>query len=324
MASSNPDDLRNFFIKELECPVCFEVPETTPIYQCANQHIHCNICHPKLDRCPICRVPIRRNNSSDRSLLAEKIHEQVLEACKYKECSVRKVGILQLLEHESMCETSRCKVQCNYCKLDISIHNLNTHEDMCKLQPPMPPKKYSTKVEINRNGVLRETSSVVPSSGRSISNATHGMFWDAVQVQWVRCTHCNFYVPARDLRTHESKHLQRMSRAVVHPFWRPVANSRRVNSTQAGPFFIQDVENNNGNDSQNNVEEPVLVANATNIMAPPQRPLPPPIPPTYPTTTGQTRSFDEVDDNRDNQQARDEGSAGVLNMSEITRVLEWL
>ena len=28
--------------KDLECPVCFEIPENPPIYQCESGHIHCN------------------------------------------------------------------------------------------------------------------------------------------------------------------------------------------------------------------------------------------------------------------------------------------
>ena len=173
MASSNTDDLhdlRNFFIKELECPVCFEVPETTPIYQCANQHIHCDKCHPKLDRCPICRITI---NLNDRSLLAEKIHEKVLVACKYKgECSVRKVNISELLEHEAMCEMLRSEVQCNYCKLNISIHNLNAHEDTCAF-------RSSVALSDNFNGAMRPRARELhPSSIQEVQDHQYDIIYE--------------------------------------------------------------------------------------------------------------------------------------------------
>ena len=55
--------------KEMECPVCLEVPKTIPIFQCQQGHIHCKDCHPKLASCPLCRAKI----SEARSSIAEKI-----------------------------------------------------------------------------------------------------------------------------------------------------------------------------------------------------------------------------------------------------------
>ena len=46
MASNGPE-LQNSFelLKEdLECPVCMDVPESLPIYQCLQGHIICNVC----------------------------------------------------------------------------------------------------------------------------------------------------------------------------------------------------------------------------------------------------------------------------------------
>ena len=99
--ASNSDDWRGFLMKELECPVCLEVPETTPIFQCSKDHIHCNSCHPKLNHCPICRSPILMDS---RNLLAEKIHEKLLQTCRH--CSVRLVNIK---EHETQCEMTLIK-----------------------------------------------------------------------------------------------------------------------------------------------------------------------------------------------------------------------
>merc|ERR1719509_335693 len=41
--------------EELECPVCLEVATTSPIYKCADDHLICPGCRPKVARCPQCR-----------------------------------------------------------------------------------------------------------------------------------------------------------------------------------------------------------------------------------------------------------------------------
>ena len=39
--------------KELECPVCFQIPRNSPIYQCVNGHLICSVCKEKIkDICP--------------------------------------------------------------------------------------------------------------------------------------------------------------------------------------------------------------------------------------------------------------------------------
>ena len=120
--ASNSDELRVFLIKELECPVCLEVPETTPIFQCLQEHIHCNECHPKLNHCPICRSAIQMDS---RNLMAEKIHEKLLQTCGHENCSVRKVNIK---EHEAGCEMAL--VKCSYCQTNVTIRGLGLHEDI--------------------------------------------------------------------------------------------------------------------------------------------------------------------------------------------------
>ena len=53
----------------LECPVCLDLPQSGPIYQCRNGHLMCKDCHPKMKRCPICVVPLEKL----RNLLSEKL-----------------------------------------------------------------------------------------------------------------------------------------------------------------------------------------------------------------------------------------------------------
>ena len=40
----------------LECPVCWSVPRSVPIYQCGNGHLLCKDCKPRLRECPICKT----------------------------------------------------------------------------------------------------------------------------------------------------------------------------------------------------------------------------------------------------------------------------
>ena len=55
---------------EFECNVCLEVPKFSPIFQCQEGHIFCNVCHPKLhQQCPVCR----RNLGNIKCLIAQKI-----------------------------------------------------------------------------------------------------------------------------------------------------------------------------------------------------------------------------------------------------------
>ena len=57
----------------LECPVCLVVPKSGPIYQCRNGHIFCHQCHPKLRRCPLCKIPLEKL----RNLLAEQLTSMI-------------------------------------------------------------------------------------------------------------------------------------------------------------------------------------------------------------------------------------------------------
>ena len=135
MASNSSDELREFLMKEIECPVCLEVPETTPIFQCIQDHVHCSVCHPKLNHCPICRSAIKMGN---RNLMAEKIHEKLLQTCCYKNCSVRKVNIK---EHEAECERAL-----------VNLTNLGLTLDECK------HRKHGKECECRRTGLVQPLS----------------------------------------------------------------------------------------------------------------------------------------------------------------------
>ena len=57
--------------KSLECPVCWEIPEAGPLYQCENGHTLCSGCNGKVKKlCPVCRVKLPKDRI--RNLYAEK------------------------------------------------------------------------------------------------------------------------------------------------------------------------------------------------------------------------------------------------------------
>jgi uncharacterized Fe-S cluster-containing protein len=61
------------YVKDLlQCPVCIESIKTTPIHQCANGHVICKDCIPKLNNCPICR----NDSTLSRNLMIEQIIEK--------------------------------------------------------------------------------------------------------------------------------------------------------------------------------------------------------------------------------------------------------
>jgi E3 ubiquitin-protein ligase SIAH1 len=63
----------------VECPVCFQVPDSPPIYQCDNGHILCKACKAQLTHCPACQQ--RLFNS--RNLIAEQLIEKIPFPCRF-------------------------------------------------------------------------------------------------------------------------------------------------------------------------------------------------------------------------------------------------
>ena len=63
------ETLKSKIAGNLECPVCLNIPDTTPVFQCKNGHIICSGCRAKLNICPVCRVPF----GYSRSLTSEKL-----------------------------------------------------------------------------------------------------------------------------------------------------------------------------------------------------------------------------------------------------------
>ena len=99
--------------EDLNCPVCFKIPRTTPIYQCKEGHIHCKECHPRLQNCPVCRS----NILDTRSLIAEKMISKLPLQCIYSDvgCEEDKMTLDETKEHEKEClfRPVKCFVEAN-------------------------------------------------------------------------------------------------------------------------------------------------------------------------------------------------------------------
>ena len=111
--------------EDLECPVCFKIPRTTPIYQCEQGHIHCKKCHPRLRDCPICRGSI----GNTRNLVAEKIISKLPVRCTNFEKGCEEPQALpdQITEHEKYCEFRMVKCFYTRCADLFAFNNPMKH-----------------------------------------------------------------------------------------------------------------------------------------------------------------------------------------------------
>ena len=111
--------------EDLECPICFKIPRTTPIYQCEQGHIHCKTCHSRLQNCPVCRGPI----GNTRNLVVEKIISKLPVKCINFENGCQEPQALpdQIIEHEKYCEFRMVKCFFSGCKDSFIINNPEDH-----------------------------------------------------------------------------------------------------------------------------------------------------------------------------------------------------
>ena len=115
--------------EDLECPVCFVIPKSGPIYQCEAGHIHCKLCHPQLHECPVCRGPI----GNMRSLMTEKIIAKLPRKCVFAEYGCLEDEKLpeEMLLHEKCCNFRLIKCISVGCNEDVPVSDIVDH---CRLK----------------------------------------------------------------------------------------------------------------------------------------------------------------------------------------------
>ena len=125
--------------EDLECPVCLKIPRSTPIYQCDKGHIHCKICHPRLNRCPICRSQI----GDTRSLMAEKIISRLPTKCNFEEngCTEPEKLPEEMTQHEKQCYFRVVKCIKSGCKDTFVLAEGIEH--LAQKHPEIPLNKTS-------------------------------------------------------------------------------------------------------------------------------------------------------------------------------------
>ncbi|XP_069680245.1 E3 ubiquitin-protein ligase Siah1-like isoform X2 [Periplaneta americana] len=122
------------FLKELECPVCYEYMEP-PIGMCETGHPICVKCKPQMRNCPVCR----KNIIGTRNIPLENIAGLLVYPCKYKDVGCPEiVSLKEKLRHQSECihETRKCPfsmVSDKNCPwqgriVDIKSHVKNDHK----------------------------------------------------------------------------------------------------------------------------------------------------------------------------------------------------
>ena len=111
--------------EDLQCPVCFKIPRTTPIYQCKEGHIHCKECHPRLQVCPICRS----NVLDMRAITIEKIISKLPLKCvnEYVGCTEEKLTLEEAKRHEKECPFRPMKCSIIDCGTSIPVCQAYNH-----------------------------------------------------------------------------------------------------------------------------------------------------------------------------------------------------
>ena len=130
-------DLEQSLLRELECPVCMDymVP---PIMMCVNGHNVCDICRPKIPRCPTCRQEFL----SGRNVALEHLARDVKYPCSYQKYGCEEFLVHDTVrEHQHICHyrpqtcpvSKMSSVQCSWAGTynDIKIHLMEQHRGCC-------------------------------------------------------------------------------------------------------------------------------------------------------------------------------------------------
>ena len=145
------------FRDELECPVCYKIPTSTPIFQCEQGHIHCKNCHPKMTQCPICRLSLR---VPTRALLAEKLLARLPMKCSFNGCD--KIMTKELLDkHEKDCLFRKVKCPVFTCQQELFVTDIMFHVEAAH---PVVRLANEDLPFIRKNFSMRSNKSLTPRS----------------------------------------------------------------------------------------------------------------------------------------------------------------
>jgi len=148
------EDLREYF----ECPICFNVPRSPPIYACGVGHMICRVCRPKLKNCPTCRMPYPPPGTQNHRLyFAEKLlEERIPIACMFAPfgCDVELTGG-EIKRHEEACPCQPLPCPLKGCSALVSRGKLKTHTDKCEYRLISCPLTPTCDQKVAKNSLLR-------------------------------------------------------------------------------------------------------------------------------------------------------------------------
>jgi len=124
------EDLREkneALVRELEervrCPVCLDIPLTSPIHSCPAGHCLCSSCYQgKASTCPVCRVKMGANTS----LLAMSIIQNINHQCRFEECTV-KIPLKDFEKHKTTCSFRLVTCPSVVCRKGVGYSKVADH-----------------------------------------------------------------------------------------------------------------------------------------------------------------------------------------------------
>jgi len=117
-AKTKNDKLVTELEERVRCPVCLDIPTTSPIYSCPAGHCLCSSCYQgRASSCPVCRAVMGANTS----LLAMSIIQSIYHLCRLEGCEVE-TPLMDFEKHKTTfnfrmvtCPSVRCKKGVAYC-----------------------------------------------------------------------------------------------------------------------------------------------------------------------------------------------------------------
>ena len=123
--SKSLDNLVEKLEEGVRCPVCLEMPTSSPVFMCPRGHLLCSICYKgPYSTCPLCRCRM----FSNVSLLATVVVDNIERGCKYASegCKVTLMAG-EVEEHAKVCDFRLLSCPSFLCKKEVPFVNVVDH-----------------------------------------------------------------------------------------------------------------------------------------------------------------------------------------------------
>jgi len=109
--------------ERVRCPVCLDVPTSSPVFACPRGHLVCSPCHQGLSAtCPMCRTKMTKAVS----LLAATVIEHLEHRCKFKGCEAR-LPLAAMAAHRAACEQRTVPCPATACRRVVAAAEVVEH-----------------------------------------------------------------------------------------------------------------------------------------------------------------------------------------------------